>query len=496
MYRKKMSGQLYLSKFFLPFGGKLRADNQWVQLSELMPWDAIEKNYIQNFKGGSGQKAISARIAFGAIYIQLKCGYTDIQVVEAIRENPYLQYFLGYTGFSDEPPFDCSMMVHFRKRITVDFVQEMTERISGQKDEDDDHHSDDSSSGKDDENQEDNVKTNEQPNKGKLLIDATCAPADIHYPTDIRLLNDSRVKLEEIIDELFEQVREPDEKKPRDYRRNARKDYLVISKQRNNTFKNVRKAIGKQLRYVERDLKIIDNLIINRHANLKQFRKDLHRKYCTIRGVFQQQGEMYHKNTCRVEDRIVSLSQSYVRPIKRGKAGANTEFGAKVAISLVNGYATIDKISWDNFNEALYLKQAVESYKLKNGYYPEAVLVDQIYRNHDNRAYCKKNGIRISGPRLGRPKKNEVQGDKRQAYLDSCERNVVEGEFGTGKRRYGLNRIMAHLKNTSECVIAMLFFIMNMEHKWRFLFVRFWHALFQTFFDEFCPFTHCLPLIQ
>jgi IS5 family transposase len=461
-----------------------------------MPWEEIEKNYIKNFRGSSGQKAISARIAFGAVYIQLKCGYTDYKVVEEIRENPYLQYFLGYTGFSNEPPFDSSMMVHFKKRLTVDFIQEISNKISSQGDKDNDHHSDGNNSGGVNDDQDDQVITNEQPNKGKLLLDATCTPADIHYPTDIRLLNDSREKLEEIIDELIDQVREPDEKRPRDYRRNARKDYLVISKQRNNTFKNVRKAIGKQLRYVERDLKIIDNLIINRHANLKQLRKDLHRKYCTIRGVFQQQGEMYHKNTCRVEDRIVSLSQSYVRPIKRGKAGANTEFGAKVAISLVNGYATIDKISWDNFNEALYLKQVVESYKLKNGYYPEAVLVDQIYRNHDNRAYCKKNGIRISGPRLGRPKKNEVQGDKRQAYLDSCERNVVEGEFGTGKRRYGLNRIMAHLKNTSECVIAMLFFIMNMEHKWRLLFVRFWHALFQTFFDEFCPFTHCLPLIQ
>jgi hypothetical protein len=108
-----MPGQLYLSEFFLPFGGKLRADNQWVQLAGMMPWDDIEKDYVQNFKGGSGQKAILARIAFGAVYIQLKCGYTDVQTVEEIRENPYLQYFLGYTGFSDEPPFDSSMMVHF-----------------------------------------------------------------------------------------------------------------------------------------------------------------------------------------------------------------------------------------------------------------------------------------------------------------------------------------------------------------------------------------------
>jgi hypothetical protein len=217
MYRKKMLGQLYLSEFFLPFGGKLCADNQWVQLAEMMPWEEIEKNYIKNFKGSSGQKAISARIAFGAVYIQLKCGYTDIKVVDEIRENPYLQYFLGYTGFSDEPPFDSSMMVHFKKRLTVDFIQEISNKISCQDDKDNDHHSDGNNScGVND----DQVITNEQPNKGKLLLDATCTPADIHYPTDIRLLNDSREKLEEIIDELIDQVREPDEKRPRDYRRN------------------------------------------------------------------------------------------------------------------------------------------------------------------------------------------------------------------------------------------------------------------------------------
>lgn len=104
MYRKKLSGQQYIDDFFLPFGGKLSADNQWVKLSKLMPWESIEEKYIKNFKSSLGQKAISSRIAFGAVYIQLKCGYTDVQVVAEIRENPYLQYFLGYTGFSDEPP--------------------------------------------------------------------------------------------------------------------------------------------------------------------------------------------------------------------------------------------------------------------------------------------------------------------------------------------------------------------------------------------------------
>ena len=167
----------------------------------------------------------------------------------------------------------------------------------------------------------------------------------------------------------------------------------------------------------------------------------------------------------------MSISQPHVRAIKRGKAAAETEFGAKVAISLVDGDACIDKLCWDNFNEEACLEQAIQSYHRRYGYYPESIIGDRIYNNRGNRAYCKQLGIRLSGPRLGRPKADETKADKRQAYEDSCIRNAVEGEFGVGKRKYGLGRIMAKLPKTSEAVIAMHFFVINMERRLRLLFV-------------------------
>jgi len=103
----------------------------------------------------------------------------------------------------------------------------------------------------------------------------------------------------------------------------------------------------------------------------------------TIRVLYQQQKTMYTLKTHQVDDRIVSISQPHIRPIVRGKAKAATEFGAKVAISMVNGYIYVDELSWDPFNESVNLQQAVEDYKKRFGYYPEAVLADQIYRNPD-----------------------------------------------------------------------------------------------------------------
>lgn len=180
---------------------------------------------------------------------------------------------------------------------------------------------------------------------------------------------------------------------------------------------------------------------------------------------------MYQNRSHRVEDRIVSISQPHVRPIVRGKAGANVEFGAKVAISVVEGYTYIEKLSWDAFNEGNTLQDSVENYRMRHHCYPLVIYADAIYRTRENLRYCKERGIRLSGPRLGRPAadKDKQKEQLRLERQDARERNAVEGKFGEGKRRYGLARIMAHLKETAESVICLQFLVMNLEHRLRFL---------------------------
>ncbi|MBC1218824.1 transposase, partial [Nostoc sp. UCD120] len=95
--------------------------------------------------------------------------------------------------------------------------------------------------------------------------------------------------------------------------------------------------------------------------------------------------------------------------------------------------------------------------------YPESVHVDQIYRNKENRKWCKDRGIRMSGPALGRPPKNISKETKKQAQLDERDRNCIEGKFGEAKRRYSLDRVMTKLSNTSETAIAITFLVMNIS---------------------------------
>ncbi len=116
---------------------------------------------------------------------------------------------------------------------------------------------------------------------------------------------------------------------------------------------------------------------------------------------------------------------------------------------------------------------------MRFGYYPEAVLADQIYRNRDNRAFCKNAGIRLIEPRLGRPKAGKNKDQRTIEFRDRGERNAVEVGFGVDKRKYGLAQIMAYLKETAESVIMLQFIVMNLEHRLRVLFLSTLQFLFK-----------------
>ena len=308
----------------------------------------------------------------------------------------------------------------------------------------------------------DSVATNESPNQGKLILDATCTPADISYPTDLGLLNGARVHTEKIIDILYKSLKVKIKKKPRTYRKLARKDFLAVAKEKRPSRHKKKQARKKQLQYIKRNLAHIEQLIES-GASLGSLNKKQYKTLLVLTEVYRQQLWLWENNKESISDRIVSLSQPHIRPIIRGKAGKHTEFGAKLSASCCEGYVFLDRISWDNFNESGDLKAQIEAFKSYTGYYPESVHADRIYRTRENRAWCKERGIRMSGPPLGRPPANVSKETKKQAWEDERIRNSIEGKFGQGKRRFTLNRVMAKLDNTSGTAIAITFLVMNLS---------------------------------
>ena len=464
MYRREVPGQ---HKLDLPFGVELRTDNRWVQYAAIMPWEKIDRLYSANFDEPKGQVAKSSRLAFGALFIQWRLGVTDEETVNQIQENPSMQYFCGFYSYTTAKPFDSSLMVHFRKRITEEKMKEITEEAfaaEAKKAIEEESNEDDSdgggtATGGDTGN---DGASHKSTNKGTMLLDATCYPADIKYPTDIGLLNHARELTERIIDELHEQIKRPGVEKPRTYREVARKDYLRFAKKRKPTKQQIRGAIRQQLQYVRRNLGTI-NALIGQGATLDGISEDLEKKLPAIMALYDQQKQMYDERTHKVENRIVSIAQPWLRPIVRGKANAPVEFGAKVATARIGGFSFMMHTGYENFPEAQYLQKSAEEYRRIFGFYPKTIIGDKIYGNRDNRNYCKSKGIRLSGPGLGRKRDDVREAELEMIYRDSCKRNAIEGDYGTEKRKYGMDRIMAKLEDTTLTAISVGNFVKNAE---------------------------------
>jgi transposase, IS5 family len=282
--------QLELIGFESPFTKHLNPNNRWVKLAKQIPWDKLFSVYNKQLNNRlTGANGINPRVAIGAVIIKHLCDLSDRETVLQLQENVYMQYFIGYSGFSDEPVFDPSLFVDLRKRFGADQINEINETIMGLVNQDSKNATKETpintSSVAEDQNtkkqlEEPTVVKGEEPpslatdplppdpvpaNKGELIVDATACPQDISYPTDLNLINDARAKSEMLIDILYRKVKllAKDKSKPRTYRRIARKEYLKVAQKKHKTKAEIRSAIRKQLSYLNRNIRYIKELLQN-----------------------------------------------------------------------------------------------------------------------------------------------------------------------------------------------------------------------------------------
>ena len=458
MVRYISEKQLTIEEFKTPFQKKLSADNRWVKLSQVVPWDEFASAYMSMMDSSQGRPAVFPRIVLGAMIIKHLEKLDDRGVILAIQENIYMQYFVGLKEFTVDPVFDPSLFVQLRKRVGRKMFDslnaDLIRTVKGEKDQ---RH-----------NKKNKKEDGDEPkNKGKLQADATVADQDIAYPTDNGILNESRKKCEKLIDTLYE-LDGKQGVKPRTYRRTMDRAYLDYSKKKTKSKGTHRKMTRKLLECVNRNIKHIDRMLdeFEKRGDRFPLTHAQQRLFWIIRTSFDQQKYMYDTDTHSCANRIVSIHQPHVRPIPRGKLKSQVEFGAKLGVSLDDGFARINTLSWDAYHEAGDLIKQVEAYKELHGHYPELVQVDKIYATRENRMWLKQRGIRITAPPLGRKpvKGKQSYYQKRKKRQEAAERNHIEGKFGQGKNGYNLNQIRARLKDTSESWIACIFFVMNLIH--------------------------------
>ena len=455
-----------LRGFEHPFERSLDPSNRWVVLSHLIPWDELCSVYLKQVgQSKAGRKPLNPRIILGSLIIKYLCKLDDRETVDQISENIYMQYFLGYSSFTGDKPFDASLFVELRKRLGMDSINAINEKIVELKtrfEEKRVRKAEPPEGGlKIPEEQGDEGKeavcepSSESLHKGRILFDATVCPQDIAYPTDLDLLSEAREISERMIDYLYD--KHLHKEKPRSYRQIARREYLHTAQKKKKTKKQIRSAVRKQLGYLGRNIRSIHHLL-DSYQRLPFDRREL-KYFYVIQTLYEQQLTMYQTRRHTIDDRIVSIHQPHVRPVVRGKASAPVEFGSKIHLSVIEGISFLDELSWDAFNEGSHMEVYVEKYRARFGFYPREVLADKIYCTRANRRMLKSKGkgILLKAKPLGRPSASAVS-----IHVSPGERNPIEGKFGQAKTGYGLNRIKARLKQTSESWIAGIVLVLNL----------------------------------
>jgi hypothetical protein len=433
MYRKKNREQKYLFKELMPFGGRLDEANRWLKIKSLIPWDELEGSYAEHFAEG-GRPALDGRMVMGLLLLKHMTKMGDREVQQSLRENVYWQAFCGFEHFMTEKQLNASSLSKIRKVLGPEFVRELEEKTY-------------------------KILIERKIIRSKgVLVDGTVIPEKIRHPNDVGLLNEVR---EWAVKKLREISRKTGEK-IRTYRRKAKKSYLKFSKTKRKTREMIKRARREMLQFTRRNLEQLRERLAELDERQRREVEEL-LKVATM--IYEQQIEMHRRGVNRIENRTVSFWREYVRPIKRGKGGPKeTEFGPKVSVSHVDGFAFVDAFGHDNYSEADpgVVEKQLDNYEKKFGKAPPSLTGDQLYGSRANRKILEKRKVRGAFRRLGRACAESRQ-QEQYVRRKQRERNRVEGSFGNGKEHYGLDGIRYHGRDGSEMWVRLGFLGMNLK---------------------------------
>ncbi|MFC1484886.1 IS5 family transposase [bacterium] len=430
--------ELSLFKELNPYSGKIDENNRWIKLANLVPWENLNVIYQKYFAEEKIKQVKKCRLILGLMLGQILIKLSDRDVLDYFHENPYFQYFCGCETFVvklEKSIIHYSLLSKRRKKLGKKFFQKFQDEV---------------------------IKVlieSKIINPKTLILDATVEPSNIEYPNDVKLMNVAREYLCKKIIEIKNLI--DVKKKVRTYKILGRKVFLNFQKKKQKTRKEIKKAVKTMHRYLKRNIKQIEDLLKEYaekkqvlKTKLKKWEEEKLRNFLGIaKNIYEQQKEMIKENKHSVKERIVSFHQPEVRPIVRGKEGKKVEFGPKLHVCDVDGYAILDELSNEAFHEGNLYKSANEKHKERFGKYPKESLGDGLYGTLENRRWAKENGVETNFKVMGRSDKKIK---KRKKKLNG-KRNRIEGDFGTLKEHFKMNKIVLKVKDGAsiQCYLSM-----------------------------------------
>ena len=409
MFRAHSAEQLdFSAQFFLPEHDPIRESHPYVRLGNEIEWFDLLDNLGKNYTEGRGRPSIPVKNMVLLLMFKHLEQLSDRELVTQLSCNMAMQKALNISFQAAQNYIDASSLTKFRQRIGANGTALIEAAIS-------------------------NIVKKKAQKTRDVFVDTTVVPANILYPTDIRLLETGRKFLLAFIKRNATQF-------TRTYSRVARRAYLNYIKFRKASRQVKNKTHGKMLRFVKRNLRQAEALL-KTCAEMKD--KKTLATIATIRKLVAQQEELRKKTPrngsragIHIKDRIVSIFKSHIRPIPRGKIPVATEFGAKILVELRGGVLTLLKTTFDNLADCEMLRDFLPKYKGLNlgadrGF--DAPKNTKAARDAEIKNYC----IEKKGKHNRKLDSAKIKRMRKQRSAIEAKISLAKRKFGLGKSLYG-----------------------------------------------------------
>lgn len=367
-----------------------------VLLAEEIPWQEIEKDFADLYSH-TGAPAKPIRLMVSLLILKQLKDLGDETIIKQWVQNPYFQYFSGYSEFQWEVPCDPSDLVHFRKRLGQRGVEKILQ-----------------------------VSIKIQPSKDKrrsadeICIDTTAQEKNITYPTDVKLRK-------KVIDKCVRIAKKEEIELRQSYKRTAKK--LVLAQRFAHHAKNYKKAQA-----AKRKLKTIAGRLVRElQRKLSEQQLSVYQKELNLftRVINQQKSD---------KDKIYSLHEHQVACIAKGKVAKKFEFGSKVSVALSkNRNIVLGVVNFiGNPHDSKTIEATLELVERLTGKKVQKAIVDRGYKTRR-----KFGTTEIIAPKPSKdPSKKTAQRKrfKRRAAIEpvishfknqyGMDRNFLKGEIG------------------------------------------------------------------
>ncbi len=334
-----------LDLFRAHFDQMLSPDHPLVVLARKIDWQRFEAAFADCYCPDFGAPAKATRLLVGLHYLKHTFNESDESLLARWLENPYWQYFCGFTTMQHELPLHPTSLVKWRKRVGVEKLLELLQETIA-------------------------LAVREKQITPRELeqvnVDTTVQEKNITHPADSKLYYKAIAKLVKAA-------------KQRGIR--LRQTYIRVAKYA--AIKASRYAHAKQFQRMRRQLRFLK-------ARLGRLLRDLGRKAVSPDPSLVELlnlCERLHRQQPHDRRKLYSLDEPEVMCISKGKAHKRYEFGQKISVATTNrgNWVLAASLCPDNPYDGHTLAATLALAERTTGVCPTDAYVDKGYRGHDYR---------------------------------------------------------------------------------------------------------------